>query len=181
MSELKITGVETILLDKLPNITYVRIHTDEGFVGLGETFFGARAVAAWIHETAAPYLLGKDALQIERHWHGLDPFVGFNSSGVENRGRSAVDIALWDILVGCPSGRSPASRRGEPRPHPGLRPCAGYEYIRRASRHSRSLVRNWGVEPDAAMSVQSGPRACLAEAEGGARGERARAGRGSAR
>ena len=38
---------------ELPNIAFVRIHTDEGLVGTGETNFGARTVSAWIHETAA--------------------------------------------------------------------------------------------------------------------------------
>ena len=47
---MKITSVETVLIDELPNLAYVRIaYTDEGLVGLGETHFGAQAVAAWIH------------------------------------------------------------------------------------------------------------------------------------
>lgn len=37
---------------------------------------------------AAPYLLGKDPLEIERHWQALDPFLGINGTGAENRGRS---------------------------------------------------------------------------------------------
>ena len=46
----------------------------------------------------APYLLGKDPLQIERHSrHLLNPYVGFNSSSAEIRAASAVDIALWDV------------------------------------------------------------------------------------
>src|SRR5688500_791383 len=37
---LRITEVETIKLGEFPNLLYVRIHTDEGLIGLGETFFG---------------------------------------------------------------------------------------------------------------------------------------------
>ena len=42
--ELKITKVETLRLGEFPNIIWVRIYTDEGLVGLGETFMGAAAV-----------------------------------------------------------------------------------------------------------------------------------------
>jgi L-alanine-DL-glutamate epimerase-like enolase superfamily enzyme len=97
-SNIKITEVETILLDEFPNLVYVRVHTDEGVVGLGATFFTAEAVASWIHSMAAPYLLGKNPLRIEQHWLGLNGFIGFNSTGVEMRARSALDVALWDIL-----------------------------------------------------------------------------------
>ena len=37
--------------------------TDEGLVGLGETFMGAQAVEAYVHEWAGPKLLGKDPLE----------------------------------------------------------------------------------------------------------------------
>jgi L-alanine-DL-glutamate epimerase-like enolase superfamily enzyme len=50
---MRVTAVETIQLGEFPNLCLVRLHTDEGLVGLGETFFGAAAVAAHIHETAA--------------------------------------------------------------------------------------------------------------------------------
>ena len=35
---MKITAVETILVEEFPNLTWVQVHTDEGLVGLGETF-----------------------------------------------------------------------------------------------------------------------------------------------
>src|SRR5213075_51293 len=66
--DMKITAVETIVIDDFPNLCYVRVHTDEDVVGLGETFFAAQAVSSWVHEVAAGYLLGKDPLQIDRHW-----------------------------------------------------------------------------------------------------------------
>ena len=59
---MKITELETILVGEFPNLCYVRVHTDEGVSGLGETFFGAEAVSAWVHETAAAYLLGGSTL-----------------------------------------------------------------------------------------------------------------------
>ena len=57
---LRISSVTTLRLREYPNLCYVALETDDGLTGIGETFFGARAVAAWVHETAAAYLLGKD-------------------------------------------------------------------------------------------------------------------------
>jgi galactonate dehydratase len=94
---MKITRVETIRLDEFTNLLWVRLHTDAGVIGLGETFFGARAAEAYIHETAAPALIGRDPLQIERIARDLTPYIGFAGTGAETRGRSAIDIALWDL------------------------------------------------------------------------------------
>ncbi len=41
---MKVVQVDTLRLDEFPNILFVQVHTDEGLTGLGETFFGARAV-----------------------------------------------------------------------------------------------------------------------------------------
>lgn len=95
---LKIGGIETVRIDEHPNLCWVLVHTEDGLVGLGETFFGAKAVEAYIHETAAPLLLGQDALQIDRISKALTGYLGFASTGVEMRGNSAIDIALWDLF-----------------------------------------------------------------------------------
>ena len=67
-------------------------------MGLGETFFGARAVEAYLHESAAMTVLGRDPLAIEHIGRDLTPYIGFAGTGAETRGRSAVDIALWDLF-----------------------------------------------------------------------------------
>ena len=97
---MKITAIDTIRLEEFPNLLWVEIHTDEGITGLGETFFGPKAVAAFIHESAATRLLGKDPLHIDKHSRTLihDYYLGFSGSGAEMRGASAIDIALWDIF-----------------------------------------------------------------------------------
>ncbi len=95
---MKITALDTIRLAEYPNLIWVLVRTDEGLTGLGETFFGAQAVESYIHESAASYLLGQDPLRIDRHSRDMVGYVGFRSSGVETRGNSAVDIALWDLL-----------------------------------------------------------------------------------
>ena len=80
---MKVSAVETLRLGEFPNLLWVRVHTDEGVTGLGETFFGAEAVEAYIHESVAPYLLGKDPLHIDKHARALTPYVGYASGGVE--------------------------------------------------------------------------------------------------
>ena len=62
---MKIKKVETIRIAEHANLCWVRIHADDGLVGLGETFFGAEAVEAYLHETAAPLLLGQEPLKID--------------------------------------------------------------------------------------------------------------------
>jgi galactonate dehydratase len=142
---MQITRIETIRLNEFPNLLWLHVHTDQGLIGLGETFFGPRAVEAYIHETVAPLLLGKPALQIDRHAHLLqNQYLGFSGSGVEMRAASAVDIALWDLygqatgqpLYQCLGGLS----------HERVRiynTCAGYRYIRAAT---GQRTDNWGVD-----------------------------------
>ena len=95
---MKIARIETVRIDEYPNLCWVLVHSDDGVTGLGETFFGARAVEAYVHETAAPLLVGRDPLAIDAIARRLTGYVGFASSGVEMRGNSAIDIALWDLF-----------------------------------------------------------------------------------
>lgn len=144
---MQIVALDTIRVGAYPNLCYVRVHTDEGISGLGETFFGAEAVESWIHETAAQYLLQNNPLDIERHWHALEGFLGFRSSGVENRGRSAIDMALWDLwgkATGQPlyqllGGRTQSRVRV-------YNTCAGSEYVRTPPNSAGAWTDNWGLK-----------------------------------
>ncbi|MBX3012222.1 MAG: mandelate racemase/muconate lactonizing enzyme family protein [Caldilineaceae bacterium] len=83
----------------LPNNLWVRIHTDTGLVGLGETYYIPAAISAIIHDVYAPLLLGRAATEIENHWANLFALVNFcGFAGAEMRALSAIDIALWDLL-----------------------------------------------------------------------------------
>lgn len=95
---MKITALETIRVEEFPNILWVEIHTDEGPTGLGETFFMAQTVEAYIHEDVAPKLLGRDPLAIDLISKDLTGYLGFRSTGAEMRGNSAIDIGLWDLF-----------------------------------------------------------------------------------
>jgi galactonate dehydratase len=103
---MKITAVETIYVPRgvtvhVGAITYlwVRIHTDEGLIGLGETYPNAEAEAAIVHSRLAAVLLGKDPSAIDRLWADMFLAVSYSGwAGAEMRAISAVDIALWDLL-----------------------------------------------------------------------------------
>ncbi len=95
---MKIASIETIRIMEFPMIIWVQVKTDSGLVGLGETFFGPRAVAGCVHEMFAPMLIGKDPLAIEKHWRDMfDMANAYGYAGAESRAISAIDIALWDI------------------------------------------------------------------------------------
>lgn len=137
-----ITSIKTLRLAEFPNLLWVLIEDDAGNVGLGETFFGAAAVEAYLHEQAAEKLLGMPAA-VEPVRAALVPYVGHQGAGTEIRGNSAIDIALWDL-----NGR----RLGEPvwnllggRCRETIRTyntCAGYSYVRAASGQNTA---NWGL------------------------------------
>lgn len=82
----------------LPNNLWVRVYTDDGLVGLGETYYLPAAVAAVIHGVYAPLLLGRDPLNLENHWNNLFSLANFcGFAGAEMRALSALDLALWDL------------------------------------------------------------------------------------
>jgi galactonate dehydratase len=95
----KVTAIDTLRFKGFAeNQVWVEVSTDEGIVGLGETFYHPATVCSYIHEVVAPYLLGKDPRQIDRHGRYLNAYLGFSTTSAEMRGNSATDIALWDIL-----------------------------------------------------------------------------------
>ena len=68
---MRLTRIETIHLAEHATLLFVRLHTDEGLVGHGETKYAPDALRGFIHNYAAPLLLGKDPLQIDRHWRTI--------------------------------------------------------------------------------------------------------------
>jgi galactonate dehydratase len=139
---MKITSLETLRTEEFANVLWVRVHTDAGAIGLGETFYGAGAVEAHIHDTLAARLLGRDPLHIEAiHRDMLNLPMAQSSTGAEYRAASAIDIALWD-LFGKVCGQPVHQMLG------GLcrdklrlyNTCAGYGYIRSTN---IKPVSNW--------------------------------------
>jgi galactonate dehydratase len=102
---MKITSIETIHLSKGITVhagpvhwLWVRLHTDDGLVGLGETYPHPEAEKAVIHRSLAPVLLGRDPLSIDLLWADMFQAISYSGwAGAEMRAISAVDIALWDL------------------------------------------------------------------------------------
>ncbi len=102
---MKITAIETILYPTGVVVhagrvawLWVRIHTDEGIVGLGETFPSGEGERAIIEKHLSRVLLGQDARDIERLWQEMFLAVSYPGwAGAEMRAISAIDIALWDL------------------------------------------------------------------------------------
>lgn len=97
---MKITRVETLIHPDgpIPALTFVRLLTDDGLVGLGETFYTPLSVVAYVHEVLAPLLLGADVTADGWDW---DDVYGRSArrvpGGVDLRAQSAVDLAVWDL------------------------------------------------------------------------------------
>ena len=106
---MKITKIETIAYRNVTQVhaggigwTWVRIYTDVGFCGVGETFPAPDSETAVILNDYAPLLLGRDPRDIERLWLDLFTAIQYRGwGGAEIRALSAVDIALWDLLGKC--------------------------------------------------------------------------------
>jgi L-alanine-DL-glutamate epimerase-like enolase superfamily enzyme len=102
---MKITAVETIYLSRGVTVhqgpiqwLWVRIHTDSGLIGLGETYPWPEAEAAVVRRSLAPVLLGRDPLAIDRLWADMFQAINYSGwAGAEIRAISAVDMALWDL------------------------------------------------------------------------------------
>lgn len=150
---MKITALETIRLAEFGNLLWLKVHTSEGIVGLGETFFSPQTVEAYVHEVLAPKLIGRDPRKIDKISKDLTGYLGFRSTGAETRGNSAVDIALWDIL-GKITGQPIAQllggfSRDKIRTY---NTCAGTAYMRTNVGQNPA---NWGLPMDRATTTTS--------------------------
>ncbi len=144
---MKITAIETLRTVEFANVIWVRVHTDAGLVGLGETFYGAGAVEAHTHDTLSGRLLGRDPLHIEAiHRDMLNLPMAQSSTGVEYRAASAVDIALWDLFGKACNQPVHQMLGGLCRDKQRIyNTCAGYRYVRSTQ---IKPVSNWNRGDD---------------------------------
>ncbi len=110
---LRLAEVDTTRADGTQDAFLVRIHTDEGIVGIGEADtspYLARTIVEMpsshsIARGLKEVLVGEDPLQIDRLWqlmfHASDHY---GRAGAALHTISAIDIALWDI-AGKAAGR----------------------------------------------------------------------------
>ena len=128
---MRVTKLETIWLRKQPRLVFVRVHTDEGLIGSGETYDTPEAVEAYIHNEVAAYLIGRDPLQLDRHWNHLfhAPRLALGKS-LEIRALSAIDVALWDLFGKATELPIYQLLGGATRERIGVyNTCAGYGYL----------------------------------------------------
>ncbi len=101
---MKITAIEafgaSVLLNPARNIkrnfVFVKIQTDEGITGWGEATSGPKAVITMVEEFGQ-LLIGKDPMEIEKHWQTLYHHFHVRGGVVQMSAISGIEIALWDI------------------------------------------------------------------------------------
>lgn len=152
---MKITKIETVYwkshLDApwSPHWTWILIHTDAGYSGIGETYPRNEVEASLIHSTMTRFLLGRDPRDIDRIWADLYHTFDFQiTGGTEIRVLSAVDLALWDLL-----GKSlsmPVYRLLGGRSNPQIRvynTCfpLRYDFLTEPEKLMRELIDRYGI------------------------------------
>jgi L-alanine-DL-glutamate epimerase-like enolase superfamily enzyme len=103
----QLTAIETITYDAASDLTdterdidltTLRVHTDAGVVGLGETFPQAGMETAALHGPIADQVLGADPRNVERLRDDLATYFNYyGHAGAELRATSALDVACWDV------------------------------------------------------------------------------------
>ncbi|MDP6454123.1 MAG: galactonate dehydratase [SAR202 cluster bacterium] len=97
---MKITKIEsfaTMPPNARSNYVFVKVSTDEGIVGWGESSIGATSVAGVIEEFGES-ILGKDPFRIEEHWqHMYHLHHNIRGGAIQMAAISGIEIALWDI------------------------------------------------------------------------------------
>ena len=93
---MKIVRVETLLVK--PRWLFLKLHTDEGLVGLGEPILEGRArTCAQAVEELAPYLVGKDPRRVVHHWQAMYRHAFYRGGPILTSALSGVEQALWDL------------------------------------------------------------------------------------
>ena len=97
---MKIKSIKTFKIDCFrTNWVFVKVETDEGIHGIGEGTleYKEKALLGAV-EHIKEYLVGKNPLEIEKHWHGIYRDAYWRGGAVLMSALSAVEMALWDIL-----------------------------------------------------------------------------------
>ena len=97
---MKVTDIKTFAVDCFrTNWVFVKIYTDEGVTGVGEATLEYKEKALFgAIEHIKEYLVGKNPLDIEKHYHDIYRDAYWRGGAVLMSALSAVEMALWDIL-----------------------------------------------------------------------------------
>jgi galactonate dehydratase len=78
---------------------WVRIHTDTGLIGTGETYPGINGELGALKDLSRRFLLDKDPRDIDGIWQNIYQFMSMrNAGGSDMRILSAINMAQLDIL-----------------------------------------------------------------------------------
>lgn len=95
--ELKITRLELLMVK--PRFMFLKVHTNQDLIGLGEPILEGQAHAvAGVIKMMENYLLGKDPRRIEHHWQALYKGGFYRGGPILTSALSGVEQALWDLL-----------------------------------------------------------------------------------
>lgn len=97
---MKVTDVKIFAVDCFrTNWVFIKVYTDEGITGVGEATLEYKEKALFgAVEHIKEYLLGKNPLEIEKHFHNIYRDAYWRGGPVLMSALSAVECALWDIL-----------------------------------------------------------------------------------
>ncbi len=97
---MKVKDIKSFVVDCFrTNWVFVKVYTDEGIEGVGEATleYKEKALIGAV-EHIKEYLVGKNPLHIEKHWHDIYRDAYWRGGAVLMSALSAVEMALWDIL-----------------------------------------------------------------------------------
>lgn len=97
---MKVTDIKLFAVDCFrTNWVFVKVYTDGGIDGVGEATleYKEKALVGAV-EHIKEYLVGKNPLDIEKHWHNIYRDAYWRGGAVLMSALSAVETALWDIL-----------------------------------------------------------------------------------
>ncbi|MEM2904631.1 MAG: galactonate dehydratase [Candidatus Bathyarchaeia archaeon] len=93
---MKVTKLETFLVK--PRSLFLKVHTDEGLVGLGEPTLEGRALTcARAVAELEPYLIGRDPTRVVHHWQAMYRHAFYRGGPILTSALSGVEQALWDL------------------------------------------------------------------------------------
>lgn len=95
--DVEITGLETAVVEGNFDWNLVRVHTDAGVTGLGESYRGGRVTD--IMEYMETFLVGENPLDVERLFRRMVQETSGHggTTGKVVTAASGIEIALWDL------------------------------------------------------------------------------------
>lgn len=109
-NKVKITGIKAMQIRGIAGNCLIRVDTDAGLTGYGEAGVTGPMARARI-ETMKQYLIGRDPMAIEVHFHNLTTLMHTYMANIPTI--SGIDMALWD-LAGKITGQPVSALLGGP-------------------------------------------------------------------